>query len=228
MQPFNQPTLTMKSILLLGIALVVPACQSSQAHSYHALRTCEAEFKIEEAKRLAQFEAEEAARLAKIEAEHKATSLHDSEELERMTYGAVDALLSQYPGGGAYIDRLLVATVVDVNNVNGTAMLGRQLMEFISSRVTQSSIDVIHATTRDDHLLIQSAGQFLLSRDVKNLEMDYNAKTALVSTYAVAGDTVHVSIKLVSTVSNSTLAATDFVFYQTPVVKDMLGISMSR
>ena len=224
----------MKSILfLIGIAFVVPSCQlhrhanSQLFHSYHNLRSCEAEFRMEEAERQVEWDTAEAKRLANLESEHRAMSLEESEDLEEMSYDAIDTLLSQHPDSGA-LDRLLVATVVDVNNVNGTTMLGRVLSEFISSRVTQCSIDVIHPTVRDDHLLIQSAGQFLLSRNVKSLEADYNAKTALVSTYAVAGDTVHVSMKLVSTVSNSTLAATDFVIYQSAVVRDMLGISVSR
>lgn len=219
----------MKSILvLLGIAFVVPACQLPRSNPYNDLRYGELEFEMEQEKRNIALDANEAKRSAEREAEKKAKALKDSAELIGLSYDGIDALLSQYPDAGN-IDRLLVATVVDVNNVNGTTMLGRTLSEYLSSRVTQSGIDVIYPTMRDDHLLIQSAGQFLLSRDVKNLEVDYNAKTALVSTYAIAGDTVHVSMKLVSTVSNSTLAATDFVIYQNTVVRDMLGrTSMSR
>jgi hypothetical protein len=218
----------MKSLLLLGIALVVPACQTSQFNRYHDLRTADAMFEIEEADRQAAQAAKEAKRLKATEAERKGTALRESEELKGLTYRAVDFLLRHHFTGDRRVDRMLVTTVVDVNNVDATTMLGRQLKEFIHSRATQSSIDVIHPTVRDNHLLIQAAGQFLLSRDVMHLEEDYNAKTALVSTFAVAGDTVHVSMKLVSTVSNSTLAATDFVIYQSAVVRDMLGISVSR
>ncbi|MBC8371371.1 MAG: hypothetical protein H8E25_15320 [Planctomycetes bacterium] len=211
--------------------LALPACQLHSRHhlyhGYHEFRTCDAEFKMEEAERQAKLAADELERQEKLEAKHKALSLEESQELAEKSYCAIDSLLAQHRES-ADIERLLVATVVDVNNVNGTSMLGRVLSELISTRVTQSDIDVIHPTVRDDHLLIQSSGQFLLSRDVKNLDVDYNAKSALVSTYAVAGDTVRVSMKLVSTISNSTLAATDFVLYQNTVVNDMLGTRVAR
>jgi hypothetical protein len=131
-------------------------------------------------------------------------------------------LLDQHPDSDS-IDRLLVAAVADVNNVNSDTMFGREIGGIVSSRFTQSSIDVIHPTEKDGQMLVESAGQFIRSEDVQNIEKGYNTKTALVSTYAVAGNTVHVSVKLVSTVTNVTLAATDFVLYQNELVKDMLA-----
>jgi hypothetical protein len=210
-------------LVLLGIAFAVPSCQSGSGYnSYHDLRSAEAAFQEEEEGRLAEIAEAQDARLAYLEDERKAKSLDEAEELLEICYNAIDELLHQHPDSDS-IDRLLVAAAADVNNVNGDTMFGREIGGIISSRFTQSGIDVIHPTAQDGQMLVESAGQFIRSEDVQNIEKGYNTKTALVSTYAVAGNTVYVSVKLVSTVTNVTLAATDFVLYQNELVKDMLA-----
>ena len=210
-------------LVLLGIAFAVPSCQSGSGYnSYHDLRSAEAAFQEEEASRLEEIAEAQVARLAYLEDERKAKSIDEGEELIEICYNAIDELLDQHPDSDS-IDRLLVAAVADINNVNGNTMFGRVIGEKISARFTQSSIDVIHPTEQDGQMLVESAGQFIRSEDVQNIEKGYNTKTALVSTYAVAGNTVHVSVKLVSTVDNVILAATDFVIYQSELVKDMLA-----
>ena len=215
----------MKLIVLvfLGIALAVPSCQSGSGYnSYHDLRTAEAAFQEEEEGRLADIAEAQVEREAYLEAERREQSLDEAEGLLEVCYVAIDELLDQHPDSDS-IDRLLVAAVVDVNNVNGTTMFGREIGGIISSRFTQSSIDVIHPTEQDGAMLAEATGQFTRNGEVQNIEKGYNTKTALVSTYAVAGDTVHVSVKLVSTVDNVTLAATDFILYQSQLVRDMLA-----
>jgi hypothetical protein len=138
-------------------------------------------------------------------------------------YEAIDDLLDQHPHPDD-IDRVLVSTVVDINDVNRTTMFGRVLSECLSSRLTQVNKDVIHATVRSDQMLVRSEGQFLLSREVRNLAMDYNARTALVSTYAVTQHTVILSLKLVSTIEDSTLAGIDIVIPRSETVTEMLGL----
>ena len=138
-----------------------------------------------------------------------------------VTYEAVDDLLAQHPNPED-LDRVLVSTVVDINDVGRTTMFGRVLGECLSSRLTQTDKDVIHATVRTDQLLVRQDGQFLLSREARNLATDHNARTALVSTYAVTKDVVILSLKLVSTVEDSTLAGIDIVIPRTETVSDML------
>ena len=76
--------------------------------------------------------------------------------------------------------------------------------------------------------LVQHDGQFLLSRDARNLAVDYNARSALVTTYSVVANSVIVSMKLVSTIENSTVAAQDFVLARTESVTEMLSAQTGR
>jgi hypothetical protein len=137
-------------------------------------------------------------------------------------YDAVDDLLDQH-SDQKDIGRILVATMVDINDVDRTTMFGRQTAEFLAARLTQQDYDVIHATIREDRLIVKSEGQFLLSRDVAALAVDYNARSVLVATYGVVKDIVYVSLKLVSTVDDATLAATDFTVPRGKVVDELLA-----
>lgn len=142
------------------------------------------------------------------------------------SYDAVDALIAQCRVHRD-LGRVLVGTFVDINNVERTSMFGRQFAEMAASRLTQRKVDVIHATVRQDHMRIDDRGQFLLSRRVQNLAGDYNAKCVLVGTYAVVNERVFVSLKLVSTVDDSTLAAADVEIEGTDTVMGMLSHGFS-
>ncbi len=72
-------------------------------------------------------------------------------------------------------------------------------------------------------MIIRENGQFLLSRDIQNLAADYNAKFALVGTYGVVSEEVTVSLRLVSTVDDSTVAAVDYELPHSKSVVDMLS-----
>lgn len=147
-----------------------------------------------------------------------------SSSVRQVTYAAIDQLIAQHPHKDE-IGRLLVATVVDLNDVNRTSMFGRQVTEYASARLTQLDYDVIHATVRQDHMLVRQDGLFLLSRDIRNLVADYNAKSVVVGTYGIVNDFVFVSLKLVSTVDDSTLAAIDFTVKREGSVLEMLPAS---
>lgn len=136
-------------------------------------------------------------------------------------YLAVDDLIDQRSLDDDH-GRVLVATLVNVNDVEESSMFGRQVSEFISTRLTQRDVDVIHATVRQDHIKVDPSGQFLISRNVQNLGSDYNARNVLVGTYGVTEETILVSLRLVSTVDDSTLAATDFAIKKDPIIERML------
>ena len=142
------------------------------------------------------------------------------------SYDAVDELLAQCRG--ADCGRMLVSTLVDINDVSQTSMFGRQVSEFHASRLSQRDVVVIHATVRQDHMIVRDNGQFLLSRDIQNLAADYNAKFALVGTYGEVSDAVTVSLRLVSTVDDSTVAAVDYELPRSQPVVDMLARNRFR
>jgi TolB-like protein len=117
---------------------------------------------------------------------------------------------------------VIVATLVDVNNYNQTTMFGRQTAEFVTTQLAKEGLRVIQPTTRNQSIAINDAGQFVLSRDLRKLATDQNARSVVVGSYGKTGNHVYVSLRLVRTEDNAIMAAHDFRLALCDEVKGML------
>lgn len=143
-------------------------------------------------------------------------------DLIKTSHNAIDCLLQQAPGLDP-TKRVLVATAVDLDNLNRTSRFGRMIGEFLATRLTQRGHMVVHATARKGSLAINEEGQFLLSRDIKKLASDYRTGSVLVSTYSLSPDRVFVSLKLVMAESQCLLSAVDFELPRGPETNALLN-----
>lgn len=130
-------------------------------------------------------------------------------DLIQTTYNAVDLLLRRAHRADPN-QRILVATVVNLDDVRDTSTFGRLVGQFLSTRLAQQDYSVVHMTVRRGSIVIRRDGEFLLSRDMKELASDSNASAVLVSTYTAAVDKLYVSVKLVDTADSTLIAAVDF------------------
>ena len=149
------------------------------------------------------------------------------------TYRAVDHLCTQRSihcvcSQGLSDKRILVGTLVDINDVDSGSMFGLQMAEFVAARLTQKGYSLVQTTLRDGSVIIRDDGQFLLSRDITDLSVDYNAQAVAVGTYGVTDDKVYVSLRLICTVDNTLLGATDFVLPVDDQVGSMLASRAGR
>lgn len=142
-------------------------------------------------------------------------------DLVATNYGAIDTLLS----GGVKLDRedrVLVATSVDLNNLTRTASFGRVSGEHFGARLSQRGHSVVYIKLRENAMVVNDSGEFLLSREMRNLGTAYKAKAALVSTYTRAETCTYVSVRLVSTDDNVVLGSCDFELPNTKGVSALL------
>lgn len=141
-------------------------------------------------------------------------------------YNAVDQLLGKGTDDLSRDRRVLVGTLVDLNNMERTSMFGRVMSELLSSRLTQRGYKVIQANIRDKSVLVRPGeGQFLLTRDMKELAQDYNVGAVFVGTYGRAGDKVYISVRIVNADYNTTSAAIDFDLPVGSRVAGLFGVS---
>ena len=107
----------------------------------------------------------------------------DSINVVEENYEAVDVMLKatreELPKGC----KILTATFVDLDDVTNASSLGRLLGETASARLTQRGHTVVNMKLRRDSVAINADGEFLLSRDARQLSADYDAKAVLVGTY---------------------------------------------
>jgi len=81
---------------------------------------------------------------------------------------------------------------------------------------------VIELLLRNNVYIKSREGEFLLSRQVKNLVLEHDASAVLTGTYAVGSKHVYVTAKLIRTADNVVLAAYDYNLPLGPDTKKLL------
>ena len=118
----------------------------------------------------------------------------------------VDGLPADTLAGGP----VLVATVVNVNNLTRSAPLGRTLSEQYASHMAAQGFNVKEVKLRGELFVREGTGELLLSRELRDIARSQNAAVVLVGTYSPASDYTYVSIKLVRTEDSRILRGHDY------------------
>lgn len=137
---------------------------------------------------------------------------------------AVDALLTGMDLTSLYSTPMLVATVVNVNDLRKTAPLGRTLSEQYASLLSTKGLIVKELKLRGDIFIREETGELLLSRELKDIAKLHSAGVVLVGTYSAAANATYVSLKLVKTDTGQILKGHDYALPNNSDVKQLLGI----
>jgi len=141
-------------------------------------------------------------------------------DLVSASYNAADALLKEL----AYHQRenktkmaylhptkpILIASFVNIDNVQTSSTFGRMIAEQVGSRISQNGYKVKEIKLRNSVFVQEQMGEMLLSREILDISNYYNAHSVVVGTYAVGKNTVYVTAKLISAKNNVILASYDY------------------
>lgn len=123
-------------------------------------------------------------------------------------------------GGGP----VLVATVVNVNDLSRSAPLGRTLSEQYASHMAATGFNVKEIKLRGDVFVREGAGELLLSREIKDIARSHNASLVLVGTYSAAANFTYVSLKLVRTEDSRIIRGYDYALPNDRDVQRLLTV----
>jgi TolB-like protein len=119
---------------------------------------------------------------------------------------------------------LIIASFVDSNDLNYTTGLGRLLAEQFSTQLINNGYKVVELLLRENLYITKKGGEFLLSREIKNLSLkQHNAQAALVGTYVTGANEVFINAKIVDISSNVIISSLDFSIPLDPNVINMLA-----
>lgn len=127
-------------------------------------------------------------------------------------YKATDTLTAQLKGKINPAQPLIVATIVNIDDLNSSSTFGRLASEQVSARFTQTGYSMIEMKFRDFVYMKQDQGELLLTREIKDVAKTHNAQAVIVGTYALSGDTVFVNLKVIQPSTNIVLAVHDYDF----------------
>lgn len=134
---------------------------------------------------------------------------------------AVTKLTAGFEPGALEGGPVLVATVVNVNDMSRSAPLGRTLSEQYATNMAMAGFNVKEIKLRGDVFVKEGAGELLLSREIKDIARNHNASMVLVGTYSQAASYTYVSLKLVRTEDSRIVRGYD---YALPNDRDVLRL----
>jgi TolB-like protein len=105
---------------------------------------------------------------------------------------------------------VLVATIVNVNDLRRSAPLGRTLSEQYTSQLATLGYNVKEMKLRGDVFIREQTGELMLSREIKDVARNHHTSLVLVGTYSVAANFTYVSLKFVRTEDSRILRAYDY------------------
>lgn len=126
-------------------------------------------------------------------------------------YAATDDLLLSLAHPLTSSEPIIVATLVNIDELTQSSRLGRLVSEQIGARLTKLGFRVIELKLRGDIFVKQTEGELLLSREIKNIMLQHKAQAVVVGTYSTARDFVYINVKIVGVKENVTIAAHDYL-----------------
>jgi TolB-like protein len=128
------------------------------------------------------------------------------------SYYAADALAAQLQAkAGKAGATMLGASFVNVDRLEESSTLGRMVSEQISSRLAQHGFQVLEMKLRQDSIYIKEGeGEFLLSRQIKEIGAAHNGDLVIVGTYAVAEKSIYISARVVNAGDSTIVTGYDY------------------
>jgi TolB-like protein len=150
-------------------------------------------------------------------------------EFIRANHKAADHLLANMPAPAAASSTggdggtILVATLADINRLEQSSALGRMISENISSRFAQRGRSVVEMKLRGSVFVRNNQGEFLLTREIKELAREHDAGAVVVGTYTDGSSFVFVSLKIIDPASGVIKAAHDYTLPLDNQVQRLVG-----
>ena len=127
-------------------------------------------------------------------------------DLRTETIDAVDALLNNCNGKLRHERPIIVASLVSVDDIHTSSTYGRMAAELIANRITQHGYSVKELKMSQNQIYIKRReGEFILSRDIKDIASKHDVQAVVVGTYAInkqKNRDIFVCLKIVDPVSN--------------------------
>lgn len=126
-------------------------------------------------------------------------------------YKAAEALLAQVSAKLGKPHPLIIATVVNIDNLDQSSTLGRLISEQVAARFTQAGYRMVEMKFRNNVYVRRNQGELMLTREINELAQSHDAQAVIVGTYGQSDNYVFINLKIIQPASNIVLAVQDYV-----------------
>jgi len=138
---------------------------------------------------------------------HQSPSTIEDANLIATSYAAADKLIRDAIPILSFQTNLLVTSIADIDNLAYTTTFGRLLGEQLAARFTQKSHIVTEAKFNHNLQLIPRNGEFVLSRELREMGDSSWADMVVTGTYAIGNDKVYITLKLVDFATSKVISS---------------------
>jgi len=117
---------------------------------------------------------------------------------------------------------VIVASITNLDDLDESSKIGRIITEQLINNLTQNGIKVVEIRVRKNNIIQvePKKGEFILSRDAKNIAKIQKANAVLVGTYSTYGKKLYVNIKLIDPKTDIIISASDYTLPLSNFIKD--------
>lgn len=137
-------------------------------------------------------------------------------------YRAADALNQQLRGKLNGEQPLIMATLVNIDALERSSMLGRVASEQIATRLAQGGVPMLEMKLRNSVYFKRDQGELMLTRALGDVAGSHNAQAVVVGSYAETRDTIFINLKVIQPNTNLVLAGHDYVLSKQGTIRSML------
>lgn len=135
-------------------------------------------------------------------------SAPEDASIVKESYTVADDLIRILPRNSETLGSVLYTSAVDIEDIKTTSRFGKMMSEHVASRFSQHGYEISEARLRDA-LSVTSEGEFMLSRDLRQIAREHNAWAVIVGTYAPANTTVFVNYRVIDLQTGAVAASVD-------------------
>ncbi|SFG98381.1 FlgO family outer membrane protein [Neptunomonas qingdaonensis] len=144
-------------------------------------------------------------------ASDKATRVVDTKvDLVDVIDDVSSALLNSAVKGMSKERTILATSFVNIDDLQQSSTFGRLVGDTVASDLVNRGYNVMEVRLRNSLFMQPRLGEFMLSRELRNVGAEHDAQAVLVGTYAIGGDYVYVNVRLVSVMNSQVLSSHDF------------------
>ena len=144
-------------------------------------------------------------------------------DLVAVSHQVVDRLVNSSQQVLAQGKPIMVASLVNVSDLEESSVLGRIVSEQIRSRFTQLGYTTKELRYRGNIMVRSGSGELVLSRDVKNLSEAQQAQAVVAGVYAVAETNVYVTLRILRAEDGIVISSADYALPKGEDVTSLLG-----
>ena len=123
---------------------------------------------------------------------------------------------------------VLIATLVNNDDLADTSSFGRSFQNNLAAGFVERGYTVREVKLRHDLLVEKEKGEFLLTRDLREMAGQQNAQAVVVGTYTMANRVMYLSVRLVNPVDQTIRAAYEDKLYLDENSLRMLGLRYDK